>query len=140
MAYDREGNTLGPCHLWTASLNKGYGQVKSDNGRTIPAYKAAWELKNGPVTKGLELHHRCKVAICVNPDHLEPEPSLAHSAEHVGTMFRTNTSGYRNVVWSKQRKMWRAEYILDKERILVGFFTDPRKASDAVAESRLTRT
>ncbi len=62
---------LGPCHLWTASVqNKGYGQFRF-GGTTRLAHVLAWVWRNGPVPAGLELDHLCRVRRCVNPKHLE---------------------------------------------------------------------
>jgi hypothetical protein len=69
---DKNG-TLG-CWVWTASLNKGYGQfiVMGDKrGYPRPAHRVAWELLRGSIPDGLVIDHRCRNRACVNPDHLE---------------------------------------------------------------------
>lgn len=59
------------CWLWTGSVMKrGYGQVYL-NGRTQLAHRAVYEHYRGAIPNGLVLDHRCCVAICVNPDHLD---------------------------------------------------------------------
>lgn len=62
------------CWLWTgAATDRGYGRVWVHAAqRAIPAYRALYELENGPVPDGLELDHLCRVPACVNPAHLEP--------------------------------------------------------------------
>ena len=67
------------CWLWTASDDgKGYGQfggTPRPNGRADgmrKAYKVGYEIYVGPVPEGLELDHKCRTKMCVNPDHLEP--------------------------------------------------------------------
>jgi hypothetical protein len=66
------------CWPWTAALNaSGYGVIsKGATGsgpvRNALAYRAAWELTNGPVPDGLELDHLCRNPVCCNPAHLEP--------------------------------------------------------------------
>src|SRR3990167_2904521 len=64
---------LGPCWLWLASKDRGYGQFWNGLKHQV-AYKYSYELVNGPVPKGLELDHLCRVHECVNPKHLEPVP------------------------------------------------------------------
>lgn len=101
---------LGPCWLWTASLNKGYGQFKWGSGMRM-AYKVAYELLLGPVPAGLDLDHLCRVKECVNPVHLEPvthrenilrgESTVAERARQTrckrGHLFdKANTSINRN--------------------------------------------
>jgi hypothetical protein len=62
---DRAG--LNDCWLWNgASNSKGYG-----NFRSRSAHVVAFELVNGPIARGLEIDHLCRVRACVNPAHLE---------------------------------------------------------------------
>jgi len=62
------------CWLWLGSLtNSGYGQFRdlSRYNNTVSAFRWAYEYFKGPVSKGLELDHLCRVRACVNPGHLE---------------------------------------------------------------------
>src|SRR6267142_2806044 len=60
------------CWLWTRYTNKnGYG-VFNSNGTIVLAHRHSYELLNGPVPEGKELHHKCETPRCVNPEHLEP--------------------------------------------------------------------
>lgn len=51
-------------------MPNGYGSV-SVNRRPYRAHRFYWEQVNGPLPKGLELDHLCRVRQCVNPAHLE---------------------------------------------------------------------
>ena len=58
------------CWLWTGSIGGGgYGRFKTH--RTTYAHRAAYEMMVGPIPRGLELDHLCRVRRCVNPVHLE---------------------------------------------------------------------
>lgn len=58
------------CWLWNGALgNDGYGKTTID-GQTRRAHRAAWELTNGPIPKGLLVCHHCDTPACVRPDHL----------------------------------------------------------------------
>ena len=72
---------LGPCWLWTGSVNAhGYGQVSdSDKGRPEGTHRVAFEDANGPIGAGLELDHLCEVKTCVRPSHLEAITKAEHS-------------------------------------------------------------
>lgn len=95
---------LGPCWLWTGKkMSKGYGNfhIPVVSGRppavdrriprtTINAYQFAYEDLVGPVPKGLELDHLCRVPACVNPAHLEP---VTHQ-ENMDRAFAANADRY----------------------------------------------
>lgn len=63
------------CWVWTGGLSDGYGTFTPNVGgvHTARAHKWIYEQKVGPVPKGLELDHVCRVRNCVNYEgHLEP--------------------------------------------------------------------
>lgn len=63
---------LTPCWVWQGKLgNHGYGKVDVDE-RLLFAYNVVYEQERGPIPERLELDHLCRVASCVNPEHLEP--------------------------------------------------------------------
>ena len=63
-------NKTDSCWLWTGSTSRGYGQFRVGN-KVVPAHRWAYQQAKGPIPKGLELDHLCRVRHCVNPDHLE---------------------------------------------------------------------
>lgn len=60
------------CHIWTASLSKGYGRF-SARKKFIYAHRFAWLVEHGSLPpRPLHLDHLCRRPACVNPAHLEP--------------------------------------------------------------------
>jgi hypothetical protein len=46
-----------------------YGRIaKAQDSYT---HRLGWKLLRGPIPEGRELHHRCGIYACWNPDHLE---------------------------------------------------------------------
>lgn len=70
-------NKTDTCWLWTgAKLPHGYGHFvagsKKNGTRTDwRAHRWSYVQINGPIPKGLELDHLCRIPQCVRPDHLE---------------------------------------------------------------------
>lgn len=62
------------CWIWVGSVKRnGYGHMKAlhSNG-TAPAHRVVYEVYRGPIPRGMDLDHLCRVRCCVNPLHLEP--------------------------------------------------------------------
>ncbi len=60
------------CWLWTGNTAPGgYGMFSPANSRNYQAHRFSYEQFKGPIPKGLEIDHKCRVRCCVNPDHLE---------------------------------------------------------------------
>jgi hypothetical protein len=60
------------CWHWSGAWNDGgYGNL-TWRGRDYRAHRLVYTLLVGPIPKGLELDHLCRVPCCVNPAHLEP--------------------------------------------------------------------
>jgi hypothetical protein len=64
---------LGPCWLWTASLNQktGYAQFFRRHGEPVDGHRFSYELAHGSIPERHDVHHTCHVRRCVNPAHLE---------------------------------------------------------------------
>lgn len=71
-------NKTSSCWLWTASLvqGSGYGSFTPASRQRVNAHRWAYEQLVGPVPKGMQLDHLCRVRSCVNPAHLEAVPPI----------------------------------------------------------------
>jgi hypothetical protein len=63
------------CVIWLGALSgpasHRYGYMYH-RGKVRGAHVVAYELANGAVPDGLVLDHKCRMTVCINPDHLEP--------------------------------------------------------------------
>jgi hypothetical protein len=77
---DKVRKTERGCWEWTGYIAKeGYGKFSVVASKPLLAHRVAYEWKYGPVPKGMELDHLCRVRKCVNPDHLEAVPHATNS-------------------------------------------------------------
>lgn len=65
-----------PCWVWQRGrTGNGYGQ---ETARRL-AHRVYYESLVGPIPKGMQLDHLCRVRHCVNPAHLEPVTNAVNS-------------------------------------------------------------
>lgn len=58
------------CWEWNGCRDEhGYGVVRWET-RKIRAHRWMWEMRNGPIPKGMFVCHHCDNPSCANPDHL----------------------------------------------------------------------
>lgn len=77
--------TPGGCWLWQGKKSHGYGMCMV-NYKYVRAHRRSYELVNGPIPLGMQLHHTCAVRRCVNPEHLV----LTTNMEHPGNICAAN--------------------------------------------------
>lgn len=68
--------------LRNATFNKAggmYGYV-FQNGKSHRVHRVTYEHFVGPIPDGLVLDHKCRVTLCVNPNHLRPMTNYANAA------------------------------------------------------------
>jgi HNH endonuclease len=60
------------CWIWTGRVSPttGYG-LWSWHSKTSNTHAFVYQLLQGPIPPGKELHHRCRNRRCCNPEHLE---------------------------------------------------------------------
>ena len=59
------------CFIWLGVLTRsnGYGKFNVQ-GKLEGAHRVAWQLRNGPIPKGIHVCQKCDNTRCVNPQHL----------------------------------------------------------------------
>lgn len=59
------------CLEWQMCIiSTGYGKMSIGDGREMLTHRFAWELKHGPIPKGLFVLHKCDNPRCCNVEHL----------------------------------------------------------------------
>jgi hypothetical protein len=109
------------CWLWTGAKSQGYGYVAIFRKATR-VHRLLFELFVGPVPEGFQLHHKCEVRACCNPDHLAVLNQLDHSARHLSThCARGHLLSEENVIKVNGRRRQckrckKASYVKKKEQ------------------------
>lgn len=65
------------CWIWTGGVGGQYGRWNRQQ-----AHRAAYEDFGGVIPEGHQLHHECRIKLCVNPMHLRPMDPQSHQHEH----------------------------------------------------------
>lgn len=59
------------CLEWAGAKNRsGYGKIGIGSNTKLTTHRVAWEEKNGPISKGMCVLHRCDNPACINTEHL----------------------------------------------------------------------
>ncbi len=63
---------LGPCWIWTASINQktGYGRFAVRHGEMVDAHRFSYLLAHESIPEKHDVHHDCHRRSCVAPHHL----------------------------------------------------------------------
>jgi len=103
------------CWLWVGSYRGAdYGQFAMAGKRQKGAHIYSFEFFVGEVPIGLELDHKCRVTVCVNPDHLE---AVTH-AENLKRARRSHCgkghslTGENLYVWIDPVTGWERRYCI----------------------------
>lgn len=71
-----------PCWVWLLAVDvHGYPKM-SRGGVRLKAHRVAFADEFGPVPEGHDVHHRCEVKRCVNPEHLQALSKFEHGQLH----------------------------------------------------------
>lgn len=68
------------CWIWQKAVDtfaKRYG-ITSWKSKSIAAHRLSYMIFVGPIPEGYQVHHKCKVPKCINPDHLEAMDAKTH--------------------------------------------------------------
>ena len=132
------------CWVWTGPTtgsNHGglrYGRFHMSGHRYV-AHRVSWHILHGDIPDGLQLDHRCHNTLCVNPAHLHLVDQVRNCENRAGVNRMANDckhSGFRGVIWSKQRHKWTVQAIHLKKHYYGGCYTDVHEANRAAIALR----
>ena len=120
------------CWLWTGVPNsRGYGLV-SLNGKRWYVHRAILEATAGPLPPGAIVDHKCRVKLCVRPDHLQVVDTRLNSQNRRGAQVNSQ-SGVRGVF--PHRGRWRVQVKAPDGKIHSGGVFDTVEAADVAAHN-----
>jgi hypothetical protein len=91
------------CWNFLGSLTPlGYGHL-CRNKKFMGAHRYFYELRFGPIPKGLQLDHLCRNPTCVNPEHLEPVTNAENTRR--GKKAKLNTEAVKVIKYTMTKRM-----------------------------------
>ena len=65
------------CWIWIGSVNGKYPKLwDGRRGYVVFAHRFSWTVFRGDIPDGYDVDHKCRLTVCVNPQHLEPVTRL----------------------------------------------------------------
>lgn len=120
------------CWLWMGVPNsRGYGLMSIDGIRQY-AHRLSLEAVTGPLPAGAVVDHKCRVKLCVRPDHLQVVDTRLNSQNRLGAQSNSQ-SGVRGVF--PHRGRWRVQVKAPDGKIHSGGVFDTIEAADVAAHN-----
>jgi hypothetical protein len=120
---ERIVSKLGPpdpdtgCIEWTGCRNNfNYGKISNEEGKTVYAHRLVYELKYGPIPKGMVVLHRCDNPPCCNEDHLFLGTKADNSSDMKSKGRQWRPTGEKN----KKARLTEADVIEIRRRLATG--------------------
>lgn len=133
------GGDPNECWLWKGTQGpRGYGTFKFHDKRYM-VHRVSYELRHGPIPKGMLVLHKCDVRLCWNPAHLFVGDNTANVADMIakGRQARGERSGGAKLTQADivEIRRLRRQGITYK-RIAALFGVSPSTTHDIVSRKR----
>jgi hypothetical protein len=80
-----------------------YGRFEFRYRREV-AHRASYRILVGPIPKKHDVHHKCKVKLCIRPKHVEPLTRSEHLKLEPSS--KTGPTCKRGHAWNKENTYW----------------------------------
>jgi hypothetical protein len=126
------------CHIWggnKAGYAPGQYGVLTFRNKHRFAHRVAYELRHGPIPRGMDIDHLCHERLCVNVEHLRVT-THKQNLEHRRAANLNSHTGVRGVTYDKKRGQYRVRVKHDYKEIHVGRFATLEEAEAAAVAAR----
>jgi hypothetical protein len=113
------------------TITAGYCNVKVFC-KSFQAHRLIWIMFNGQIPEGLVVDHRDTNSL---NNRIENLRLATRSQNRYNSKKITGLSKYRGVAWFKPSQCWQAQIQVDGKKIVLGYFGDELKASEAYEEA-----
>ena len=129
----------GDCWIWTGSKSrnshdKKYGDMHFID-RVVRAHRFSYALAHGECPTKLQIDHKCRNTLCVNPDHLQAVDQSTNR-ENLGGSNKNSKTGIRGVSWDKRNRKYMVHVTSKGKQYYGGRYTDIREAEKAAISLR----
>lgn len=125
------------CMLWTAGtgIDGRYGRIQIA-GKAYYAHRVAYVIAHDQqIAEKAVIDHKCRVTLCVNPEHLHHVTTRENSQNRKGAQVGA-ASGIRGVNWNPNHKMWVVRVGHEGVRHFGGYFDNVDDAEQAAINLR----
>lgn len=123
------------CWVWQASTDRyGYGQI-AFAGTMVRAHRFSYALAHGECPTNLQVDHRCRNRLCVNPAHLQVVDPPTNK-ENLGESYKNSCTGIRGVSGHRARNKYQVQVTSRGRHYFGGYYVDIHEAEKAAIELR----
>lgn len=130
----------GDCWTWTGSTTRSnHGGLKYGKMgfacKNVLAHRFSYALAYGECPTNLQIDHRCRNPLCVNPAHLQAVDQSTN-LENLGESYKNSKTGIRGVSWDREKNKYVVHVQSRRKYYFGGYYTDVREAEKAAINLR----
>lgn len=129
----------GDCWNWTGGKRSGRGGKKYGCiyliDTVVCAHRVSYALAHGECPENLQIDHKCRNTLCVNPDHLQAVDQSTNR-ENLEGSYKNSKTGIRGVSWHKASNKYAVHVQSKGKSYYGGVYADIREAEKAAINLR----